>query len=186
MRLPWVFLGLGLVAFAGAEVPDAEETVLDDRAYRFCHEAGLDAQDAMTWCALLEGLPEERCPGLRETCEHLGEDDYGTPQESGGCTERASGGWGGSDGERSELASAPEKPRYFEAQGCEQQIQAPEGGGALLKWVVAGFVAAGVLVLLRLLWPYLGFRRDPDPMPEVPAELQRAGRRRAGRGGRAP
>ena len=60
----------------------AVERVLDDDAYRFCHEPGLDADAVDEWCALLEGLPEDQCPGMRETC--AGADPV---ESSSGCNE---------------------------------------------------------------------------------------------------
>jgi len=140
-------------AVLGAALP-IEDTTLDDEAYRFCHEAGYNAQDAMRWCELLEGMPEERCPGLRETCQHEGELDYGW-QESG-CNEQR----GGEKGDQ--FSGQPERPDVREPRGCDQDVAAPEASGALLKWVVAAFIAAGVLVLMRILWSYIGLQRDAN------------------------
>ncbi len=40
-----------------------------DGPYAFCQDVGAATEDAKAWCDLLDGLPEDRCPGLREACK---------------------------------------------------------------------------------------------------------------------
>jgi hypothetical protein len=181
----WLWLAMGCGG-TGADAEDPPpppvehpaETVLDAPNYRFCHKAGSDAQDAMEWCPLLEGLPEERCPGLRETCSHLGDPAYGF-SESAGCAGSSVMGERGAD-----LLGAPvEPPAEWEPTSCDTDMDPPEGFGLLAKWGVAALIAVGLLVLFRLLWRHFGMgsvRRRPEvfvtepetdlaeALPEVP------------------
>ena len=101
-------------------------------AYRFCHEPGVDAEEAEPWCELVDVIPEERCPGLRATCE--GAD----PVPASGCQE----GSGGVGGAAEELADAPEAPPDNLLSDFDL-----EGVDAALRWIMALLVAVGVLVL---------------------------------------
>jgi hypothetical protein len=74
---------------------DAPATVLDAPSYRFCLEEGVDAEQARAYCALLDSLPPEVCPGMRATCA-------GAEGPESGC------GAGGGGGEASDaLMQAP-------------------------------------------------------------------------------
>ena len=61
----WIVLVVMGVANAG----EGWEPVLNDDAYRFCNEAGAQADSARDWCDLLSKDDLDRCPGLRATCD---------------------------------------------------------------------------------------------------------------------
>ncbi len=145
---------------AETDAPEAVlPTVLDDPAYAFCHEAGRDALSASEWCDLLASLPEDRCPGLRATCE--GAEPVQPPR---GCDE---GGTWGSPGR--DLAGGPRKPIQRAACG-EPPSWDLSGLQALLRWVAALFVALLVLVVFRFLWRWFGWRNPSEP-PSEPASV---------------
>lgn len=143
------------VLVAVAEPPSG---ALDDDAFRFCHEAGYDAVAADAWCELLEGAPPERCPGLRETCAGAAP----KPSTSSGCDEGSNGGSASKRG----AAGAPDRPsKPWQPEACQLPEARLDAFAALLKWVGAIVVALAVLVVLRLVWTYLGGRRDPPVEP---------------------
>lgn len=155
MILAWI-LGCTTETAGPPPVP----TVLDDAAFRFCHVPGANANQAKRWCTLLEGLPEDRCPGLRETCAgRVAEDPVGCEPPGG-------------EGEEDGLAGEPERPpeeRKWE--GCDSADA--EGAQSLMRWVAAIAVAVLVLVVFRLVWTTFG-RRPPKtsrpttaPAPEL-------------------
>ncbi len=145
-----------------AALAEEDPGALSDEAYRFCHEAGFDAEAAKEWCALLEHVPPERCPGLRATCE-------GAADPGRGC-EAFDPGRGPADG----LAGGAEPPPRA-PQGCEPlDPTSLEGLQAVLRWTLAMGVAVVVLLLARLLFrSFGGGARSPTvtaPIPEVAVE----------------
>lgn len=144
------------------ETTEAAARVLDDEAYWFCHGDGVDADLAKEFCPLLDGQPDDFCPGLRATCE-------GAPpvSSSSGCNE--------GDGEAtSNPGGGPDRPerRRPEPEACDLPESPVDGLAALVKWVVALGVALFLLVVVRVIWGFLGVdRRVPDveplPLPEI-------------------
>jgi len=138
----------------GCSAPQPEPTsALDPAAFRFCHVAGADLPDAMTLCALLEDLPEERCPGLRASCDGAEPDESDPPL---GCGD--AGGAQPTDN----LAGAPVAP--------PQEFTLPtlfdlSGLGSLARWIVAFLIGAMVLLLFRTLWGSFGRSRPPSDAP---------------------
>ena len=61
---------LALLVACGVPAPEVQtpRRALDDEVYRFCHQAGFDKTAALAYCELLEDLPPEVCPGMRESC----------------------------------------------------------------------------------------------------------------------
>jgi hypothetical protein len=126
---------------------DAPATVLDAPSYRFCLEEGVDAEQARAYCALLDSLPPEVCPGMRATCA-------GAEGPESGC------GAGGGGGEASDaLMQAPSPSgRPFDL-GCAPPDAAD--WETPLRWAVAIAVGLLVLVLARLLAGYFGRHAPP-------------------------
>ena len=166
LLLPAVLL-LGAVACDGTEeVPSVEtdaasedkgppERVLEDVAYRFCHEDGVDATDAREFCTLLDGQPDDWCPGLRASCEGAE-----TASEPAGCNE-SSGGPGRL------FAPPPERRNPVEScdpdfSGCTPPASPVEWLQALLKWGTAFLVALGGVFLLVLILRFIGTRRGEE------------------------
>lgn len=144
-------IALVLVACDG-EAPTGGESALDPSAFRFCHEPGAAGGEARDWCELLEGVPEDRCPGLRETCAT-------DVEEARGCASAFTGSGPGDD-----LAGGPRKPREpFRCQDVDLDWMA-----GLLRWVAAIAVAVGVLLLFRVLWATFGRGRGREVPEGVP------------------
>jgi hypothetical protein len=171
-----VNLSLLLLLRLGSGLAGAAPSALDDPAYRFCHVDGANAADAAEWCELLDDissegptldLPEDRCPGLRETCAGA------VAQDPQGCEpprERSDA----ADG----LAGAPDRPADQWEAGCDEVpgCESFDGTGLqlLLRWIAALMVAALVAVVLRVVWTTFAgrgraARLEPAsaPLPEV-------------------
>jgi len=166
-----------VVAAVAQEVP-SEPFELSD-AYRFCHEQGVDYEQAKPFCLLVEHLDEEQCAGLRATC-----DGVETETPAMGCAQGV--------GLPTEMPTAPPAPQTPpetpDWQGCEVEKFDLSGLMALMKWVAAGFVAALILVVARLIWAGLAWtlareesaappasssetlEDDLEDVPEVPSE----------------
>lgn len=145
-----------LLAVARAAEPPTDEVL--GEGFPFCTEAGRGGPEVLRLCPLLEGLPEDRCPGLRQTC--AGETP--PPQESAGCNQPP-GGSGDPDG----IAGAPEAP--------PQELPELDLGdwaewlGAVTRWGAAFLVAALVLLLLRVAWrTFARPAAAPGPAPAAP------------------
>jgi len=156
------FLLLGMLLGCGG-APSDEEGVnhaLSSGSYRFCHEAGLDAEQVQAWCDVVDQIPEDRCPGLRASCE-----GSAPTVSSDGCNESSTSG---SRGERDGLAAEPEpppEPWSFESwEGFDLAFL-----GAVSQWLMAILVASGVGLLLFFLWRRFGARGEgPADLPDVP------------------
>lgn len=185
----WIWMVLAVVsAQEPVELSERGTGALSDEAFRFCHEEGVDYVEARPFCDLLDGLEEGECPGLRATCEGAE-----TELSAVGCLEGA--------GLPSSLpGGAPtptERSEMPEWTGCEAEPWDLSGALVLLKWVAAGFVAALILVVARLVWSGVswarrredrGLVRDveqpevdlaDDDVPERPSEDLLAEARRA-------
>ncbi len=174
-RLFGVLLLGVLAGCAGGEtdsdVLDTGGFVLEDDAYRFCHDTDrptpLDTWEKATYCPLLDEVEAGTCPGLERSCAEEPEDLPPIPPSGcgGGGAAPPAGGGGGS-GELAEPPSPPPEP--FE-------LEFSEALGEILRWTVAFFVAlllAGVLfAAVRLLLKYLQNRRE-TPTQEVPAKAE--------------
>jgi len=136
-----------------AAVDESAPHPLSARAYRFCHEPGVDAEAAQPWCDLVDEIPEERCPGLRATCEGA------PPVPASGCQQ---GQEGASGGPADQLADAPEEPHVGPLSGLSF-----DGLEPVLRWVMAILVALGILVLARFLWSRFGWRDRTREEAEV-------------------
>ncbi len=152
-----------LLGCPAEEAPDdSVPSALDDEAFRFCHVPGANAEEARDWCSMLDGEADDRCPGLRATCEDgaVATD----PVYSRGCDE-------GTTGPADRLAADPETPPP-EPKGCDELEAFDEAGlQALMRWVAAIFVGVMLLVLLRMLWGTLGWNRTrPADLPPVSQE----------------
>ena len=143
-----------LVACSGTSpgAESVEEHPLAARAFRFCHTPGADAEQREGWCEHVDEIPEERCPGLRATCEGA------PPAPPSGCNESAGG-----EGVPDAPAAEPEAPDDLFS-GVDL-----DGAEALLRWVMALLVAFLVLLLARLLWTYFG--RSSAPEADEPATV---------------
>jgi hypothetical protein len=142
-----------LAALAWAAPPPSDH-VLSEPGFAFCTEAGRGGPEVLRYCPLLEGLPPDRCPGLRETCAR------GTPppaEPPSGCDERRVARRDAIGGEPE--APAAEPPELTLPDWAEQLR-------SLSRWVMAFLVAGLVLVLLRLLVRSFG---RPAPAPPRPA-----------------
>ena len=181
MSIRWLTVGLLALALAGcagsgadskadSAVDAAPDTggppppVLTDPAYRFCHVPGADAEEAREYCELLDGLPEDRCPGLRATCDKGAKESILTP---GGCN----GMDGGTPG--STPAPPPKKPKEpFEIDlkpfSCHTPDSLSGWFGALLRWGGAMMVALLVLVVLRLIVAAIRWGRREEEAPATP------------------
>jgi hypothetical protein len=139
-------------AAADTEVPPSG--VLSDRAYRFCNVPGADAAEAREWCELLEDLPEDRCPGLRATCDEGAEEAVLDPA---GCN----AGEGKPTSAPAPPPKKPDEPWSWELEPWSCDVPDSVGGllAAVLKWVGAIAIALVVLVVLRLVLGALGWRR---------------------------
>jgi len=164
--------------------------VLSDRAYRFCNVPGADAEEAREWCPLLEDLPEDRCPGLRATCEEGAEE---TVLDTSGCN----AGSGKPTAAPAPPPKRPDEPWELEPWSCDVPDSLGSWIATVLKWVAAIGIALGVLVVLRLVLGALGWwrRRQPErtveqrpvevstvdggDVPELPSEDLLAAARRA-------
>ncbi len=142
-------------------------SVLDDEAFRFCHEPGADGADARAWCEVLSDAPPDSCPGLRESCNGAWAPD---PIE---CVQQ-----GGSWFPTSNPGGAPEAPRQI-AEGCEEQsasscistesnVTAP----LWLRWAAALVVMVFVGVVARHVFHWLGSPKRPSlpAAPHAPSE----------------
>ncbi len=154
MRGGWLLLlalsgcdGLGVVA------PSEAEHALGSSSYRFCHEAGLDADELDAWCDVVDSIPEDRCPGLRASCAGA------EPVPSTGCSDEGSSGSSG-DGEKG-LAKAPEPPD----EPWSVDWSAPDLSfvGQVGQWLMALLVAVGIGGLLFVLWRRFGMGDDGAP-----------------------
>lgn len=185
-----------LLAWIGVAFADdpAWDPVLDE-AYRFCHVPGAQADEAREWCDLLDDIPPDRCPGLRETC------DGAPPQQDMADFMEAIRGCGASgEGGKSRGFAPPAEPEPSRPMSCDEPMDCnapPEAGmlPAVFRWVIAILVGLGVLVLLRLLITWWGARLDrevrttpsepvvvaiddPQAVPELPSgDLLSAARR---------
>jgi len=134
---------------------DAVPHPLEPSAYRFCHDAGVDAEEVEPWCEVADEIPPERCPGLLATC------DGAEPVESGGCQDAQEG----SDGPAELPAAEPEEPDSDMFAGLDA-----DGLSSLLRWVMALLVAFGVFLLARVLWTFFG--RDAPARPDEPVSVE--------------
>ncbi len=161
-----------IVLFAVWAAVAAEPHPLDAEAFRFCHEGGVDAEEAKLWCEVLEDAPEDRCPGLRATC--AGED----PESTGLSCAPSSMRGGGSGRLRGRLpqpldpSRGCEQPRSCDRSGCEQsdgcEPAAPGCQGdarTAMSWMLALFVALVVAVVIRLAVVWMGTDRRPKLAP---------------------
>ncbi len=160
------FLLLGMLLGCGGASSDEEavQHALSSGSYRFCHEAGLDAEQLQAWCDVVDKIPEDRCPGLRASCEGAA-----PLVSSDGCNEPL--GSSGDHGERDGLASEPEpppEPWSFEPwEGFDVAFLA-----AVSQWLMAILVASGVGLLLYFLWRRFGAIGDgPTDLPDVPVAV---------------
>lgn len=145
---------IALLLRLAAAAPAPTDHVLGGPGFAFCQEAGRGGPEALAYCDLLDGLPPDRCPGLRETCARGAVE----PEPSSGCDPNAG------DPRRDALAGAPDapvtEPPAFEPPAWLEDLS------SLARWVTALLVAALVLLLLRLV--ARSFARPPAP-PEVRA-----------------
>jgi hypothetical protein len=187
----WLLLGTGCGQTPPVEAPAAEraqnpgwKAPLDDEAFAFCTHPGADALEVAEWCALLEDAPPDRCPGMRATCD--GAPSLSTEVPVGcGSDQGAQGGF--SAPPPPPPVPPPERPES----GCDD---ASLGSASLiLRWVAAIAAAALVLLVLRVLYAYLGKRVDrpvratvevaaevaePEAVPDAPSgDLLEAARR---------
>lgn len=140
-----------LLAACGTTQPaDVPDHVLEARIYRFCHDPGFQASEAHTWCDYADELPPDRCPGFQETCRDK------SLQQSSGCSE----GGARPPGSSPRAPKEPWEPQSCDAEGCDASETG--GIGTLLKWFTAFFVAAVLLVVVRLLFRFAG---APEPLP---------------------
>jgi hypothetical protein len=147
-------IGWFLLAAAAAEPPT--DHVLGE-GFPFCTEPARGGAEVLRFCPLLEGLPPDRCPGLRETCAS----GVVPPEESAGCADP------GTFTRPDSLAGAPGDPEPE-----PPQLELPEWGQALqslARWVMAFLVAALVLLLFRFLVRSFGRRRAAPVDRSVPA-----------------
>lgn len=161
MRVVLLLLLAGCPSAPEPEPRELSGDPLSDEAYRFCHVPGADATEARKWCDLLADLPEERCPGLRKTCEGAAEEAV---LEPGGCAGLPSGS------PTSAPATPPEPPSEpwsldWEPPGCDVPVDTVGWVTAVMKWVGAIGVALLLLGLLRVIGRVLG---RGAPRPEAP------------------
>lgn len=137
----------------GGQAEAEADHALASSSYRFCHEAGLDADQLDAWCDVLDSIPEDRCPGLRASCAGA------EPVPSTGCNDEGSSG-GGAEGEKG-LAKAPEPPD----EPWSMDWSAPDLSflGLVGQWLMALLVAAGIGGLLFVLWRRFGVGSDGAP-----------------------
>lgn len=126
-------------------LPEAVADPLLDEVYAFCHDAEAVSKSAERWCAVLDEVPEERCPGLHAACE------------AGTFAEVAGGCGGMPTGSRSDrLADLPEEafePPELDCDCASPDLSLP---AALLRIGVALLLALGLVAIGRWLWRYLG------------------------------
>jgi len=137
--------------------PEGPAFALDDPAFRFCHVPGAHAEDARLWCELLPA-DDERCPGLRATCD----EGVVTPDPPAGCTSGNETPEEGAFGD--EPVPTPPERRPIRCEETEGSF-----GESVLRWVAALGVAAILLVLARILFATFGRARRARREPEAPA-----------------
>ncbi|NCG22134.1 MAG: DUF4129 domain-containing protein [Rhodobacterales bacterium] len=166
---------LALLFACGGEEPlkvdpnDAEpvqevgpSSALDDQAYEFCHRAGADAASAKAYCDLLKNLPEDRCPGLRDTCAGA------EPLVPGGCNLET-----GAGARSSQLGGAPVAPTAQQKiqNSCDMPDTAGGGALSLMRWVMAIVVALLLLVFIRFIMRHFATKAqsiEPDAGTRAP------------------
>ena len=137
----------------------AAEPVLEDGTYRFCTQANAQASEARDFCEMLDDMPADRCPGLRETCQT---DEEQPPsladiaEQMRGCADPGS------------TPSAPPAPSRIPkgcdpSEGCEPPPDDTPALGAI-RWAGAILVGVFILVVLRVLYAFWGLVREP-PRP---------------------
>ena len=147
-----------LALLVGVALAKPTPSALDDPAYTFCHDPSQVPEDARDWCELLDGLPRDRCPALREACES---GTFGVRPQAG-CNQDRPEQSEGQPADR--LAAEPERPPQRDPfEGCDYDADTLQ---ALARWMMAFFVAALVLVLVRAFWATFGGRRSREPEPE--------------------
>lgn len=137
----------------GTVIPDP----LASEDFAFCHEDGADADQARRWCAMLDDLPPDACPGLRQTCA---EGAFEVTQ--GGCDDFGRGLEGAFSGDAEEVDRAWERS----SNGCTAQTL--KGGDALVTWLGAISVAVLLIGLARMLLRSVGWGRHAPLFPEPP------------------
>lgn len=154
----WVAV-FGCAAEPEVVAPAAGEVVADplqSEVFRWCHEAQRDVHDLVAWCALLDDLPPETCPGMRETCA-APDLDWRPPV---GCD--ADGSWRGGG-----IAGAPARPELeFERMPVDCGEPPRLGRRPWLRWLRALAVAALVVGVGWLIAGALGWSR-PAPRRRV-------------------
>ncbi|MCB9675139.1 MAG: hypothetical protein H6737_08475 [Alphaproteobacteria bacterium] len=147
---------IALLAAAFANAP----TVLDDADFAFCHR-NADHEYNEVFCALLDDVPEDRCPGLRAFCA--------APSEapSRGCNASQVVGEGDPGSDPAGLSEPEPEWDTPEFKGCD--LQAPSlGAGPVLGWMFALLVAGAIGAIGIALLRHLGLRPDaPTPMVRV-------------------
>jgi hypothetical protein len=138
-------------AAAAEEVPDP----LQSKSFAWCHQAQRDVSDVVPWCSLLKDLPEEVCPGMRQTCA---QPDLSVRSE--GC---ASGGRSGASGRLAGKPGAPDPDvtlPNFDWEGLDCALDySLSGWAALLRWAQALAVAALIVAVSWFIARQLGWRR---------------------------
>jgi hypothetical protein len=158
-----------LAACTGApEAPEADTDVFDPlerEAYAFCHEPGVDAEDARRYCDLLRDAPPEVCPGMRASCDDATLESV----PSGGCDGQRGGDGGG-------VAAAPREPwRPGDPPDLGCDMPDLSFSAVFTQWLVAGAVAVLILLVLRSVYAWWSLRQPRSytsaPLAPVPAPI---------------
>ena len=165
MILP-LFLGCGTgngpLDTDGGTTDALEPRLLESGAYAFCMTPGADARAVRDWCELLESAPADACPGMRISCEqHAWEEGWVGPNGERATHAEDPGAAGcNGGGEETEGFAKPQPPvraKDDRASGCDPDLSAAAAVGSIVKWLAAIGVALLVLVVIRLIFRYLGF-----------------------------
>lgn len=131
----------------------ADESVLDDEVFRFCHEyRAFEYNEA--FCDLIDRVEPERCPGLHEYCaEPEAAPAVGCNPDRSGFGELTSNPYDG--------GLTPEPEEMTNPLDCSRE--SADGATALFSWVVAMFVALLLVAVALFVLRFVGFKRSVTP-----------------------